>query len=70
MMRLLRAQSEVIRQQRLLIHKERLEHARGVSHLLESFLVAQERGVDVTETVMLGLRDMLDEVARLEEHAE
>ena len=44
-----------------------LEHTRNVRDLVQGFLEAQERGVDVTEELEKGLCDLKDHVARLEE---
>ena len=46
-----------------------LEHARNTRNLLTAFLVCLESPeIDVREPILLGLRDLSDEIARLEEH--
>ena len=46
-----------------------LEHARNTRNLLESFLLCLETPeIDVREPILLGLRDLSDEIARMEEH--
>lgn len=65
---LLCRQSEIIRAQRSEMDQMQLEYARNVRDLLENFWIAQESGMDVREPLMIGLRDMEDAVARLEEH--
>lgn len=50
------------------IERMRLEHARSTRDLIEQFWICQEGGIDVREPLLNGLRDMRDEVARLEEH--
>lgn len=66
--RLVRDQNEVIKLQRQQMAFMRLEYARSTRDLIEQFFIAQESGVDVREPLQIGLRDMEDEVARLEEH--
>lgn len=73
--RLLVTQRALSRQERAIelllwkVEQMKLEHARSTRDLIENFYFAQERGVDVREPLLLGLRDLRDEVARLEEHA-
>lgn len=48
----------------------RLEHARNIRDLLEKFLVCHEHPeIDVREPILLCLRDLYDEIARMEEHS-
>lgn len=69
-------QQEIIRKQRRLLQikdaqaeARKLEYVRNTRDLIENFWIAQEGGIDVREPLLLGLRDLRDEVARLEEHA-
>lgn len=64
----MRRQTEIIRAQRSEMDQMQLEHARNVRDLLENFWIAQEAGMDVREPLLIGLQDMRDAVARLEEH--
>lgn len=45
-----------------------LEHARSTRDLIEQFWICQEGGIDVREPLLIGLQDLRDQVARLEEH--
>lgn len=64
-------------QQYLLIEKlnaiiaaQQLEYARNTRDLIEAFFVVQQSGEDVRDSLLEGLNDLRDEVARLEEHAQ
>lgn len=61
-------QSKIIAAQRREMDEMQLEYARNVRDLLENFWIAQESGMDVREPLLIGLQDMQDAVARLEEH--
>ena len=67
---LVRDQAEVIKMQRLQMERMQLEYARNVRDLIEGFFVVQQSGEDVRDELLEGLRDLQDEVARLEEHSE
>lgn len=64
----LNTQQEIIRAQRAQMDQMQLEYARNTRDLLENFWIAQESGMDVREPLLIGLKDMRDAVARLEEH--
>ena len=66
---LVRDQAEVIKMQRAQMERMQLEYARNVRDLIEAFFVAQQSGEDVRDQLLEGLRDLQDEVARLEEHS-
>lgn len=64
----MRRQQEIIHAQRAELDQMQLEYARNTRDLLENFWIAQESGMDVREPLLIGLKDMRDAVARLEEH--
>ena len=49
--------------------EQQLEYARSTRDLIEAFFVVQQSGDDVRESLLAGLEDLRDEVARLEEHS-
>lgn len=49
------------------IEQMKLDHIRSTRGLVEQFFLAQENGVDVTEPLLDGMRDLDDHIARLEE---
>lgn len=67
--RIARDQREVIMEQRAMMQQMRLEYARCTRDLIEQFWITQEAGIDVRDELREGLRDLQDEVARLEEHS-
>ena len=48
--------------------QQQLEYARSTRDLIEAFFVVQQSGDDVRDSLLAGLQDLRDEVARLEEH--
>lgn len=65
-----RQQAIILELQSLIVIKE-LEEARSTRDLIESFLIAldqPEHEEHIRSRLMLGLRDLQDHVARLEEH--
>jgi hypothetical protein len=68
--------AELIDRQRALIdllhgrlREQELSHARSTRDLIEQFLIAHESGTDVRDELLAGLRDLSDQVARMEEHS-
>lgn len=67
MCRSLRSENETLRAEKAC---NDLEQARWARNVIEQFLIVLDRPeVDVREALIIGLNDMRDEVARLEEHA-
>lgn len=62
-------QREVIEILSAQLQQKDLENTRNVRNLVEQFLVVQSEGVDVRDDLIQGLRDLNDQVARLEEHS-
>lgn len=63
-------QRRIITQKTRELEEMRLESARSTRDLVEQFWICQEGGIDVREPLLIGLQDMRDQVARLEEHGE
>lgn len=69
MWKLIHDQHRCINDQRAEMDRRQLEYARNVRDLIEQFFLVQEEGHDVREKLLSGLRDLRDEVARMEEHS-
>lgn len=63
------SQRHVIARQQAEIMRLKLEYSRWGRDIVSQFLVAQQAGTDLRDALTLALRDLDDEVARLEEHA-
>lgn len=67
--RVVQAQQESIKHLHYQLARAELQYARSCRDLIGHFLYSLENEIDVAEQLRAGLRDLNDEVARLEEHA-